>query len=211
MQEQREVPIGFPPVLRLPFPPGFRVLGLLSLYPPYQKGDIGEMVHPRLAVLAGKLMILRPKAGGFVPVFSLEQPQDEEWDTLESFPSHYFHPGVIIRGEPVYSDYSGVLTIAVCYVGGKFRVVFKGYEAGFLHVSGADMPEAFSTDAPDSDYYVPTRERVWTWNGQRYRPVMYISTKGSIFSPELVRAIRAVRHSERHVERGKPAPNKPKR
>jgi hypothetical protein len=159
-----------------------------------------------LAVLdeSGELRIFRTTADGkLVAEFSLRPPKTEGWFKLYSFPSD-FYPGVIVSGEYDESaGHGGLSTVAVCFVNGKFRVVYRGYQADFVNISGFEMPELFQYTENGQDnqtgYSYPTRVRIWTWVGMQYKQVIEIPYKER-FSPQVLHAIRKVQ------EQGKTLP-----
>jgi hypothetical protein len=150
------------------------------------------------------LHILRNTADGkLVTEFSLRSPETEGWLRLSSFPSGA-HPGVIVSGEYDESaEHGGFSTDAVCFVNGKFRVVYRGDQAGFVNISGFEMPELFQYTDSGEDIQTgneyPTRVRIWTWVGMQYKQVIEIPYKQR-FSPQVLHAIRKVQ------EQGKTLP-----
>ncbi len=113
----------------------------------------------RLAVLAfnsttrqTKLTIAKCNNGETETVFTLEKPQSEGWNQLESFPSNGLVPGVVIWGG---TEYSRSALIIVCYTGsysylpsgkriekkGAFKIVFQGEEAELVDLDLDGLPE----------------------------------------------------------------------
>jgi hypothetical protein len=139
------------------------------------------------------LQIFKPEGTDKITTaFSIRSPETEEWGRLESFPSGYSYPGVIIRGNYTeLVEHGGPLTVALCYFNGTFRVVFRGGYASFISITGGKMPEAIEYVSAEIESRTNTRVRVWTWDGKEYRPVAEIPYK-ALFSAQLVPEIEAV-------------------
>lgn len=153
---------------RLGLPIKSAPLSILSFYILHRRLDKGSYeVRYRLAVLTRDfgLRLFKPDGiGNMATTFSIEPPQTEEWGNLESFPSEHY-PGVIIRGNYTEeAEHGGPVTIALCYIGGKFQVVFKGGATDFVFISKSKMPEAieYAAAEPDPDSLPHALVHVWT-------------------------------------------------
>ena len=99
-----------------------------------------------------RLRIFRCSGQGVETVFTLEEPDGEQWETLESFPSNGLVPGVVVWGG---MEYSRTQLIVVCYTGsysylpsgkrvekpGTFRVAFNGDDAMLVDLDLDYIPE----------------------------------------------------------------------
>lgn len=160
----------------------------------------------RLVVLSqNRLQIFRPeKNGKLVSVFSLQASETEQWYNIQTFPSQD-HPGIIIQGDHSEDAPGGLFTIAVCHIGGNFRVVLRGEYTDFQSIVGGKMPEAFECIKCG-----PTQSlvRVWVWNGKKYRPVLKIRGK-DIYSAKLVRAVQKATPKKNATKPPGPKPHEP--
>ncbi|HXH51120.1 MAG TPA: hypothetical protein VNM47_17410 [Terriglobia bacterium] len=206
-QEEAEGGTDYPYPRHLNLPINSHPLSIISftLFPG-DNGNGSSTLTNYLAVLdeSGELRIFRPAADGkLVTEFSLSSTKTVGWFRLYSFPSDA-HPGVVIVGEyDASAEHGGFSTGAVCFVNGKFRVVYRGDQAAFVNISGFEMPELFQYTDSGEDIETgntyPTRVRIWTWVGMQYKQVIEIPYKQR-FSPQVLHAIRKVQ------ERGKTLP-----
>jgi hypothetical protein len=192
---ERRTDYPYPRHLNLPINSHPRSIISFTLFPG-ENGNGSSTLTNYIAVLdgSGDLRIFRPTADGkLVAEFSLSSTKTVGWFKLYSFPSDA-HPGVVIVGEyDASAEHGGFSTGAVCFVNGKFRVVYRGDQAAFVNISGFEMPELFQytegkeDDETGVDY--PTRVRIWTWVGMQYKQVIEIPYKQR-FSPQVLHAIR---------------------
>jgi hypothetical protein len=182
---------------------------------PGDNGNGSSTTTNYLAVLGsnGDLRIFRPTADGkLVAEFSLRSPKTEDWLSLSSFPSG-FHPGVIILGDyDANAEHAGLSTDVVCFVHGKFRVVYRGGQADFVDISGDDMPEVIQFIAFEEDdhtgNYNATRVRIWTWVGMQYKRVIDVSYEDR-FSPRVLQAIKTFQEQGKTVTAPPPKAKRP--
>jgi hypothetical protein len=208
-REEAEGETDYPYPRHLNLPINSDLLSIISFTVSPQDESIGSSPWTNyLAVLdeSGELRIFRTTADGkLVAEFSLRSPETEGWLRLSSFPSGA-HPGVIVSGEyDASAEHGGFSTVAVCFVNGKFRVIYRGDQADFVNISGFEMPELFQytegkeDDETGVDY--PTRVRLWTWVGMQYKQVIEIPYKQR-FSPQVLHAIRKAQEQRKTL----PAP-----
>jgi hypothetical protein len=215
-QQKTEHRTDYPyPRLDLPINSHPRSIVSFTLFPG-ENGNGSSTLTNYLAVLdeSGELLIVRPTADGkLVTEFSLRPPEKECWLRLRSFPSDAY-PGVVVSGEYDESaEHGGPSTDVVCFVNGKFRVVYRGDDADFVYVSsGFEMPEAIQELAVEEDdhtgNYYPTRVRIWTWVGMQYKRVIDVPYEDR-FSLRVVQAIKAVQEQGKTVTAPPPKAKRP--
>ena len=168
--------------------------------------DTVSLTEERIAVLAfnpatrhKRLRILKCSNGETDTVFALEEPQEpelEDWDELESFPSNGLVPGVVIWGG---LEYSRSELIVVCYTGsysylpsgervekrGIFKTAFKGYEAVLADLDLDGFPEIIAEEDKPSP-------EVWAFVDGSYVKVGAFPL-GRLHSAEVLTAIKAAR------------------
>ncbi len=163
-----------------------------------------HLYTPRLAVLsyvrpsgkeAGKqrLRIFKAENGKLVSDFSLDLVDPPfDWEEIRSFPSDDRMSGIVIWGG---SEVSHNVAKVVAYVGGKFQVVFdKAYDMELIDLDFDGIPEVISGDFPTGDGGSPTFFQVWTWAGEKYVPVAHVPID-QVFSPDVIRAVKAVKRT----------------
>jgi hypothetical protein len=180
-------------------------------------GDNGNGSPPwtnYLAVLVdpGELRIFRTTSGGKLATdFSLKSAKTVGWLRLYSFPSDTY-PGVIVYGEYDGREYGLLSTDVVCFVHGKFRVVYRGDQADFVDISGLDMPEVIQYTAikekDQTGNFDVTRVRLWTWVGMQYKRVIDVPYEDR-FSPRVLHAIKAVQEQGKAVTAPPPKAKRP--
>lgn len=152
---------------------------------------------PRIAILRNdRLEIFKPAddTGKTLELeFSLEKPTDVfEWDELVTFDSGYKFPGVIIYGGGETSRDEATI---VCYVRGRFLVVFEGESTAYFDLDFDGYPELIKPHYVNSEALEPNSTSVWAWNGEKY--VLAITVTGKEFCTkqvlEAVRRIAAMR------------------
>jgi hypothetical protein len=206
-QQKKESGTDYPYPRHLNLPINSDPLSIISftLFPE-DNGNGSSTTTNYLAVLdtGGGLHILRTTADGKLEIeFTLRGPKTENWSRLSSFPSDAYPGVIVLGGYSEDSEYGAYSTAAVCFVHGKFRVVYRGDQADFVHISRFDMPEVIQyTENEEDDQtgnYYATRVRIWTWVGMQYKQVIEIPYKER-FSPQVLHAIRKVQ------EQGKTLP-----
>ncbi len=158
------------------------------------------LFSPRLAVLnfvpsarKQRIRIFKVEHGKFVVEFSLDLDDSPVlWEKIGSFPSGDSLPGIVIWGG---SEVSHNVAKVVVYVGGKFQVVFdKAYDMELVDLDFDGFPEIISGDVPTSDAGSPTMFQVWAWAGEKYVPVAHVPID-QVFSPDVIRAVKAVKRT----------------
>lgn len=169
--------------------------GLVQFEVPDATGHYAWISH--LALLKNDLLeIYKPEDDtrqSLVLQFSLAKPSEvNEWEELTAFPSGYYFPGLIIYGS---GETPREETTVVCYVRGKFQVVFRGGVADFVDLDLDGYPEILEWDSASEAAAVPTKATVWAWNGEKY--VVAVTVPGKEFCTkqvlEAVRRIAAMR------------------
>jgi hypothetical protein len=161
------------------------------------------LTEDRLAVLSFdlgtdtmRLRILQCINGKTAAVFSLDRPQWEDWDELESFPSNGLVPGVVMWGA---MEHGRSTLIVVCYTGsysylpsgkrvekkGTFKIAFEGEEARLVDLDLDGIPEIVA------NMDMPTPE-VWTYVDGSYVKVGAFPLD-RLHSADVLNAIRAAR------------------
>jgi hypothetical protein len=165
--------------------------------------DPAGLTEDRLAVLSfdlgtqtTRLRISRCVNGKTEAVFSLDKPQWEDWDELESFPSNALVPGVVMWGA---MEHTRSTLIVVCYTGsysylpsgkrvekkGTFKIAFQGEEARLVDLDLDGIPEVVANmDRPTPE--------VWTFVDGSYVKVGAFPLD-RLHSADVLNAIRAAR------------------
>jgi len=167
-----------------------------------------------------RLRIFRCSGQGVETVFTLEEPDGEQWETLESFPSNGLVPGVVVWGG---MEYSRTQLIVVCYTGsfsyppsghrvekpGIFKVAFNGDDAMLVDLDLDYIPEVVA----DVESPVPTgggwfgaprggnpegheKVKVWTYADGAYIMVGVFPREG-LWSDGVRRAIEDTKRKHR--------------